>query len=164
MADANEYGVDIRSGRTTFDKGTRFDSTFASIAVPMGKQDGLQILYGNVSSSQQSSFVSAVFPGSTQKFHEESLSIFYGRRVTDKLSLGIAVAPILSTHHRLNNLGAPDVGIDFDSTPITDKLSRLGGRFGADYQFASWGHASVSYDNFWERSKMTVSPALAPAG
>ena len=164
MADANAYQADVRHARTSFDSSTRFDATFASVAIPLGRKDGLQILYGNVRSPQQASFVDAVFPGSTQKFREESLTAFYGRRVTDKLSLGIAIAPILSTNHRLDDLGAPGVGIDFAGKPITDRLKRLGGRFGADYQFASWGHASVSYDNFWERSKMTVSPVLAPAG
>lgn len=164
MAATDAYEFNLRSGRTEFVSGTRFDSTFASIAVPLGKKDGLQILYTNVRTPTQPSFTSALFPGSTQRFREESLGIFYGHRITDKLSLGIAGAPLLKEHHHLDNLGAPGVGIDFDANPVLDRSNHLGGRFGADYKFASWGHASVIYDNFWERATMTVSPALAPAG
>jgi hypothetical protein len=165
-AAAYNDGVDasLRFGRTRFDGGTRFDSNLGAVSIPLGKKDGLKIEYTTVRSPERSSFATAVFPGSTQRFREENLGLFYGRQITERLALGVAAAPVLSTHHRLNNTVAPDIDIRFDSKPITNKLKRLGGRIGADYTFAPWGRASLYYDNYWERVTMTVPAALAPAG
>ena len=164
MAATNELEAEVRYGQTRFNGGTRFDATFVSVAVPLGKKDGLQILYNDGHSPRQSSFVSAVFPGSTQQFHEETLGFFYGRRLNDKLSLGIAGAPILRTNHRLDNLGAPGVAVDFGSKPELDHLNHASGRFGLDYQFSPRVRASAYYDNYWERATRKASPLLAPAG
>ena len=160
----DSYEASVRYGRTSFASGTRFDATFVAASVPLGKKDGLKFIYGDVRSPESASFASVVFPGSTQKFHEVSAGAFYGRQVTEKLSLGIGLAPLLLTNHRLKNVGAPGVDIEIEGKPLANSLKRLGGRFGADYKFAPWGRASVFYDNYWERAKIKVPTALAPTG
>lgn len=159
-------GVDanLRFARIRFESGTRFDSSLGAVSIPLGKKDGLKLTYAKVHSPERSSFAAAVFPASRQRFSEENMGIYYGRQINEKLAVGVAAAPILTTHHRLSDTVAPGIDIRFDSKPITNRLNRLGGRVGADYQFASWGRAGVYYDNYWERVTMTVPDALAPGG
>ncbi|HEY0076159.1 MAG TPA: hypothetical protein VGB77_18805 [Abditibacteriaceae bacterium] len=155
-----------RYGRTRFADGTRFNSAMLGAALPLGKQDGLQILYANVRSPEKSSFAAPApgFAASTQVFHEESVSLFYGRRVSPRLALGIGVAPILRTRHEIRNVnfGAGPGTLRFSAKPPLDDLSHLGGRFGLDYKFASWGRFSGFYDNFWEDAVFFVPAQLAP--
>lgn len=153
-------------GRTRFTDGTRFNSASVATALPLGKHDGLQILYTNVHSPEKSSFAAGApgFGNSTQIFHEQSVTFLYGRRVSDRLALGVGISPYLQSRHELRgvNLGAGPGTVDFSARPPLTDLNHLGARLGLDYRFAKWGRATGVYDNFWEDANMTVSPQLAP--
>lgn len=157
---------DLRYGRTRFADGTRFDSAMLSAALPLGRRDGLEIFYTNVRSPQKSSFAAAQpgFAASTQDFREESVTVFYGRRVSPRLAIGIGVAPYLRTRHEIRNVdfGAGAGTLRFSAKPPLDDLSHLGARLGFDYQFASWGRVAAYYDNFWEDADFIVPAQLAP--
>jgi hypothetical protein len=166
-AASNEnYGATLRHARTRFDDGTRFDSTFLNTTIPLGRRDGLQIVVDVVRSPEKAAFVAGApgFGGSTQIFRENSLGIFYGRRLSDKLSVGFGAAPILDTRHELRgaNFGAGPGTIVIQSRALSSELKHLGGRIGLDYQFARWGRLGVIYDNFWEKATLFAPPQLAP--
>jgi hypothetical protein len=161
-----ETAGDARYGRTRFADGTRFNSTMIAAALPFGQNDGLQILGAIVRSPEKSSFAAAApgFAASRQVFREESVSLFYGRRVSSRLALGIGVAPILRTRHEIRNVnfGAGPGTLRFSAKPPLDNLSHLGARLGLDYKFARWGRFSGFYDNFWEDANFIVPAQLAP--
>jgi hypothetical protein len=165
-ADNDTYTGDLHVGRARFADGTRFDSQLATIEVPLGRRDGLNLIFGNVNSPEKSSFAQTApgFGASTQRFRENSIGVFYGRRISPKLSLGFGAAPVLSTRHELRGVdfGAGAGTIQFSGRPITTELAHLGGRLGLDYKFARWGSIGVIYDNFWEKATMRVPPQLAP--
>lgn len=166
MAFTDEAAGDTRYARTRFADSTRFDTAMAAVALPLGQRDGLQILYTNVRSPEKSSFAVGApgFATSTQVFREESVTLLYGRRVTDRLSMGIGMSPLLRTRHEIRNVnfGAGSGTIGFSAQPPLDNLSHIGARIGLDYKFASWGRASAIYDNFWEDATMFVPAQLAP--
>lgn len=161
-----EMQAKAQYGRTGFTDGTRFNSAAVAATLPLGKRDGLQILYTNVRSPEKSSFAAGApgFAASTQVFREQSVTFLYGRHVSDRLALGVGISPFLQSRHHLRgvDLGAGPGTIVFSAKPPLTDLSHVGARLGFDYQFAKWGRVTGIYDNFWEDAKMTVPAQLAP--
>lgn len=166
MAFIENHEGKVRFGRTRFNDGTRFDSTMLAATLPLGKRDGLQIVGTDVRSPEKSSFAATApgFAASTQVFREHSITLLYGRRLSERLALGIGISPFLQARHELRGVdfGAGTGTIRFAARPSLNNLSHLGARLGFDYQFARWGRVSGLYDNFWEDAQMTVPAQLAP--
>lgn len=146
----NHSKAGLRHSCTDFGAGLKLRGTQAWYALPLGENEGMQILGFRLDSNRGGLAV----PGLQLETEETDVAVHYGRRLSDQWLVGAGLAPVLETTTRL-----------FD--PAGNQLARwdskasYGLRIGALYRHEWEGHAGLVVDYY--REDVTFRPPVPGA-
>ncbi len=140
--------VRVRAGHVNFSRGPDLDLGMVSISFPAHESrpsyGGLQVsLYRSASDT-----ATVLLPGAPGpvdvKMCQQDAGIMWGRRVSDKLLVGVGISPIIDAEFnvRMPGSGAPLMLLDSDV--------RGGARLGAAYEISDGLIFGALYDNYEE--------------
>jgi len=156
MVVRDEPSVAFRHGWTWCDDAddTSFRIGLAEATVPLSGCDALKVLYLEVDSGEEATSLLPI-PGSTKEITGKHLGLAYGRRINERLSLGVSGAVLLNSDISLRCPPGTEVA------HVSGRAGYDGVRLGAAYQVTDALQLAAQYDFFTVRAELVdnVTPA-----